>query len=182
MRKIVAGLFMSLDGVVEAPEQWHFPYLNDEMQQAIGTQMAAADTLLLGRRTYQEFAGYWPHQGGDVPLADYMNATPKLVASTTLDRVEWRNATLLAGDLAGELAGRKRQPGKNLLVTGSSTLVRSLLRDGLLDELELLVHPVVVGSGKHLFEDMGLRVTLELVDARTFRTGVLHLTYRPAGK
>ena len=181
MRKVVAGLFMSLDGVVEAPEQWHFPYLNDEMQQAIGTQMAAADTLLLGRRTYQEFAGYWPHQGGDVPLADDMNATPKLVVATTPDPVEWRNSTLLTGDLTEELGRRKQQPGKNLLITGSITLVRSLLRTGLLDELELLVHPLVVGRGKRLFEDVGERVVLNLVDARIFHTGVLHVTYQPAG-
>ena len=181
MRKIVAGLFMSLDGVVEAPEQWHFPYMTDGMQQAIGAQLAAADTLLLGRRTYLEFAGYWTRQGGDVPLAEYMNATPKPVVATTPDPVEWRNSTLLTGDLAEELGRRKRQPGKNLLITGSITLVRSLLRAGLLDELELLVHPIVVGRGKRLFEDVGERVALKLVDARIFRTGVLHVTYQPAG-
>ena len=85
MRKIVAGLFISLDGVVEAPDQWHFPYFNDEMGEVVGAQMAAADTMLLGRVTYEEFAGYWPHQRDDVEFADFMNDTPKLVVSTTLD-------------------------------------------------------------------------------------------------
>ena len=181
MRKIVAGLFVSLDGVIEAPEQWHFPYFNDEMGAAVAAQMAAADTMLLGRRTYQEFAAYWQHQGSDVPGADQMNNTPKLVVSTTLDRVEWQNSTLIKGNVVEELTRLKQQPGKNIGITGSATLVRSLLRDKLLDELQLLVHPIVVGSGKRLFEDMGERVALKLVAAQTFSTGVLALTYEPAG-
>jgi dihydrofolate reductase len=180
MRKIVAGLFISLDGVVEAPDQWHFPYFNDEMGAAVGAAMAASDTMLLGRRTYEEFAGYWPHQGADVPLAEQMNATPKLVVSTTLDTVEWQNSTLIKGNVAEALTGLKQQPGKNINITGSGTLVRSLLRDGVLDELMLLVHPIVVGRGKRLFEEMGDQVPLQLVDSRTFSTGVLALTYVPA--
>ena len=180
MRKIVAGLFISLDGVVESPDQWHFPYFNDEMGAVVGAAMAAADTMLLGRRTYEEFAGYWPHQGSDVEMADQMNRTPKLVVSTTLDRVEWQNSTLIKGNVAEELTRLKQQPGKNINITGSGTLVRSLLRDGVLDELMLLVHPIVVGRGKRLFEDMGAQVPLTLVDSRTFSTGVLSLTYVPA--
>ena len=89
MRKIVAGLFISLDGVVKSPEKWHFPYMNDEMQQAVGQQMAASDTMLLGRRTYEEFAAFWAHQGSDVEFADHINATPKLVVSTTLETANW---------------------------------------------------------------------------------------------
>ncbi len=180
MRKIVAGLFISLDGVIEAPDQWHFPYFNDEMGQAVGSLMAAADTMLLGRVTYQEFAAYWPHQGSEVEGADHMNNTPKLVVSTTLDRVEWQNSTLIKGNVAEELARLKQQPGKDISITGSATLVRSLLRDGLLDELRLLVHPIVVGHGKRLFQDMSERVELKLVDSQTFSTGVLYLTYQPA--
>ncbi len=183
MRKIVAGLFISLDGVFEAPDQWHFPYFNDEMGEAVGAQMAAADTMLLGRVTYQEFAGFWPQQGDDVEFADVMNNTPKLVVSTTLDSVdEWQNSTLVTGDVADELTAIKQQPGKDIAITGSGTLVRSLLRDGLLDELRLLVHPIVVGSGKRLFTDSGDQTPLELVDSKTFSTGVLSLTYRPAGR
>jgi dihydrofolate reductase len=179
MRKIVAGLFMSLDGVVESPEKWQSPYFNNEMGQALGSAMAAADTLLLGRRTYEEFAAFWPTDDG--PFAEVMNATPKLVVSTTLETLAWQNSTLIRGNLAQELTRQKEQPGKNIIVNGSATLVRSLLRNGLLDELGLLVHPVVVGTGKRLFEDWSDQLTLKLVDANTFSTGVLSLTYKPAG-
>jgi dihydrofolate reductase len=182
MRKIVAGLFISLDGVVESPDRWHFPYFNDEMGQAIQTQMDAADTMLLGRVTYQEFAGFWPQQSSaEVPMADYMNDTPKLVVSTTLESVEWQNSTLITGNVAEELTKLKAQPGKNISITGSATLVRSLLRDGLLDELRLLVHPIVVGRGKRLFPDEGGQTALTLVDSKTFSTGVLSLSYASAG-
>ena len=182
MRKIVAALFMSLDGVVEAPDKWTFPYFNDEVGQAIGSSMAASDTVLLGRRTYQEFAGVWPGRGTDDPVGAWMNNTPKLVVSTTLDTVEWQNSTLLGGDVAEELTRLKEQPGKDISITGSATLVRSLLGEGVLDELDLLVFPIVVGSGKRLFEDGGEQVPLRLVDATTFSTGVLSLTYTPADK
>jgi dihydrofolate reductase len=179
MRKIVAGLFMSLDGVVEAPDKWHFPYFNDEMGAAVGEQMAANDTMLLGRRTYQEFASYWPQQDSSVEPADFMNGTPKLVVSTTLGPdLEWENSTLV-GDVS-ELVKIKEQDGRNIGITGSPTLVRSLLAEGLLDELTLLVHPIVIGSGKRLFQDMAGQVPLTLLDAATFRTGVQKLTYGPA--
>lgn len=181
MRKIVAGLFIALDGVFEAPDQWHFPYFNDEMGNAVDAQMKAADTMLLGRVTYQEFAGYWPEQSSsENPIADYMNGTPKVVVSTTLDRVDWQNATLISDNVAAEIATLKQQPGKNISVTGSGTLVRSLLRDNLLDELRLLVHPIAVGHGKRLFGDDGQQTPLELVESKTFDTGVLSLVYRPA--
>jgi dihydrofolate reductase len=180
MRKIVAGLFLSLDGVMEAPETWHFPYFNDEMGEAVASQMAAADTMLLGRRTYEEFAGYWADKGSDVEFAGVVNNTPKLVASTTLKTVEWQNSALIKGDVAEALRRLRQEPGRDISITGSATLVRSLLRDNVLDELRLLVHPIVVGSGKRLFEETSERVPLKLVDSRTFSTGVLYLTYQPA--
>lgn len=182
MRRIVAGLFLSRDGVMESPDQWHFPYWGDEMGQAVGSQMAAADTLLLGRRTYQEFAACWPPQGSEVEGADDMHSTPKLVVSTTLDTVEWQNSTLIKGNIVEALTRRKQQPGKNIAITGSATLVRSLLRAHLLDELRLLVRPIVVGRGKRLFAAGGDQVALKLVDSQTFSTGVLYLTYAPAGQ
>jgi dihydrofolate reductase len=182
MRKIVAGLFISLDGVVEAPENWQMPYFSDEMGEVVGSNMAAADTMLLGRRTYQEFAAFWPNQPSDEQFADQINSIPKLVASTTLDRVDWQNSTLIRGNVAEELAKLKEQPGKDINVTGSVTLVQSLLRDDLLDELGLLVHPIVVGTGKHLFEAGSGQIPLTLVDSQTFSTGVVSLTYQPARK
>ena len=183
MRKIVAGLFISLDNVYESPDQWHFPYFNDEMGEAVDKQMAASDAMLLGRVTYQEFASYWPNQSSaDVDIADHMNNTPKFVVSSTLDTVEWQNSTLIKGDVAAELTRLKQQPGKDISISGSGSLVRSLLRDDLLDELRLLVHPIVVGRGKRLFTDESGQKPLQLVDAKTFSTGVLALTYRPAGE
>jgi dihydrofolate reductase len=182
MRKIVAGLFISLDGVVEAPENWQMPYFNDEMGEVVGSNMDAADTMLLGRRTYQEFADFWPNQSSDEQFADQINSIPKLVASTTLDRVDWQNSTVIRGNVAEELAKLKEQPGKNINVTGSVTLVRSLLRDDLLDELGLLVHPIVVGAGKRLFEAGSGQIPLTLVDSKTFSTGVVSLTYQPVRK
>ena len=183
MRKMVAGLFISLDNVSETPDQWHFPYFNDEMGEAVDKQMAASDAMLLGRVTYQEFASYWPNQSSaDVDIADHMNNTPKFVVSSTLDSVEWQNSTLIKGDVAAELTKLKQQPGRDISIVGSGTLVRTLLRDGLLDELQLLVHPIVVGRGKRLFTDESGQKPLQLVDAKTFSTGVLSLTYRPAGQ
>jgi dihydrofolate reductase len=183
MRKIVAGLFITLDGVYESPNLWNFPYFDDEMGQEVGRLMAGNDAMLLGRQTYQEFAAYWPHQSSDVEPADFMNNTPKLVVSNTLTSVdEWQNSTLISGNLTDELRTLKEQPGKNIGITGSGTLVRSLLRDGLLDELSLLVHPIVYGSGKRLFDEMGSQVPLKLVESKTFGSGVLSLTYVPADK
>jgi dihydrofolate reductase len=181
VRKIVAGLFISLDGVYEAPHEWHFPYFNDEMGEAVQAQIDASDTMLLGRVTYQEFASYWPHQNNDeVPLADHMNNTPKVVVSETLDSLDWQNSTLIKGNVVEELTRLKQQPGKNIGITGSGTLVASLLRAGLLDELRLLVHPIVVGKGKRLFATEDEARGLRLADAQTLSTGVLYLTYTPA--
>jgi dihydrofolate reductase len=182
MRKIVAGLFISLDNVAEAPHEWHLPYFNDELGAAVDEQVAASDAMLLGRVTYQEWAGYWPqHQGDDMDFANYINNVPKYVVSTTLDSVEWQNSTLIKGNLAEELTKLKQQPGKDITISGSITLIQSLLRDELLDELRLLVHPIVVGSGKkRLFEDSGPQKPLRLVESKPLSTGVLYLTYQPA--
>jgi dihydrofolate reductase len=181
MRKVIAALFVSLDGVMESPEKWHLPYFNDEMQAAIGKAMSESDAFLMGRVNYEEWAAYWPSQtADDSGFADFMNNTPKYVVSNTLEgELEWQNSTLLKGDLAGELTKLKQEPGKDITISGSATLVRSLLREGLLDELRLMVHPVVVGEGRRLFEN-GDRHGMELVDSTTFDTGVVYVTYRPA--
>jgi dihydrofolate reductase len=181
MRKVVASELVSLDGVMRSPQEWAFSYSNDEMEQVNASGMAASDALLLGRATYQEFASYWPYQNSaDQPYTDYLNSTPKFVVSKTLEGpLEWQNSTLIKGDVAKEITELKRQPGKNITIIGSAALVQSLLRDGLLDELRLMVHPLVLGSGKRLFEDEGDQKALELVDSKTFSTGVLYLTYQP---
>jgi dihydrofolate reductase len=182
MRKIVSGLFISLDGVIEAPAEWHFPYFNDEMGEIVGSQMAQSDAMLLGRKTYEEFASYWPHQPSDVEPADHMNGVAKYVVTSTLDTLEWQNSTRIDGDdLYAQLTALKEKPGGDIGITGSGALVRSLLDLGLLDELRLLVHPIVVGSGQRLFPD-GKRVPLALADHRKLETGVLYLTYVPAAQ
>ncbi len=182
MRKVVALELVSLDGVMESPERWSFQFQNDEMAEANASGMAAADAMLFGRLTYQEFAAFWPYQNSaEQPFTDYLNNTPKYVVSTTLEEpLEWQNSTLIKDDVAEEIANLKQQPGKDIAIVGSGTLVRSLLRDGLLDELGLMVHPIVLGRGKRLFEDGIDEMALELVDSKTFSTGVLYLTYRPA--
>src|SRR5919112_1600893 len=177
VRKITAGLFVSLDGVTESPDKWQLPYFNDEMGEVVGAAMAAADGMLLGRVTYKEFASYWPGVSAkDQPFADYMNNTPKYVVSRTLEGpLEWKNSTLIKGNLVEEIAKLKQQPGENIGITGSVTLVQSLLREDLLDELGLIIHPVVVGSGKRIFEGWGEPKELTLVDSKTFSTGVVYL-------
>lgn len=181
MRKIIATLFISLDGVTEAPETWHFPYLNDEMNQVVAAQMEAADALLLGRRTYDVFAAHWPRQDATKdPMAAMLNAAPKYVVSTTLTTPSWENTTVLAGDPHKELTRLKERPGKHVGVTGSVSLVAWMLREGLLDELTLLVHPIVLGAGKRLFDDGIGTLPLTLTRSDTFSTGVLNLTYERA--
>ncbi|MFG1962964.1 dihydrofolate reductase family protein [Nonomuraea sp. NPDC049028] len=176
MRKIVAELFSSLDGVVASPDQWHGPYHSEEMEQDIQAGLAAADTMLLGRHTYQEHAGFWPGASGG--LADLMNGIHKIVFSTTLPAAEWCNSTLVTeGDIAEEVARLKRQDGKDIVVTGSITLVQTLLRAGLLDELRLLIDPVVVREGRKLFEDGGERLPCTLIASRVHKSGTISVTY-----
>ncbi len=184
MRKVVAVEFVSLDGVMEAPDQWHFPYWSDEMGQEIAAAMGQADAMLLGRVNYEEWAAFWPQQDlEENPVAVRMNEVRKYVVSTTLEEpLGWNNSTLIGENVAEEIAELKRQTGGDISISGSGALVRSLLKDGLIDELRLMVHPVVVGSGKRLFEEGGDRVALELVDSKIFSMGVVYLTYRPVSE
>jgi len=181
MRDIVAVEFVSVDGVAEAPEKWTTPYFDEEVGEAMQSGMDASDAMLLGRRTYEDFVAYWPDKTAqDDPYADYINATQKFVVSTTMKSVEWRNSTLITGNVAEELTKLKQRPGKNLTIVGSPTLMRSLLRDGLLNRLDLLVFPIVVGAGKRLFEEGIGELPLDMVESRTFKTGVVSLAYAPA--
>ncbi len=182
MRKVVAVELVSVDGVMEAPEKWAFSYSNEETEEANAAGMVESDAMLLGRVTYEALAAFWPNQPGGTPMVDYINSVPKYVISTTLEEpLAWNNSTLIQGnEFAEEITELKRRPGKDITILGSGALVRSLLRDGLLDELRLMVHPIVLGSGKRLFEEGGDQKALELVDSKTFSTGVLYLTYQPA--
>ena len=177
MRKIVSGLFISLDGVVEAPDTWIGSYFSDEVEQTVGSLMAAGDTLLLGRVTYQEFAFVFGSQTGET--AEWMNSTPKVVLSKTLASAGWQNSTLIGSHPVEAITKLKQEPGRNINVSGSATLVRWLLRQRLLDQLDLLLFPLVVGGGKRLFDGDAGRVALGLTGCHAFSNGVLHLTYRP---
>ncbi len=181
MRKIAAGLFISLDGVVESPGEWGFQFMNDEMSQGIATGISQADTVLLGRRTYLEFAQLWPGQGSDVLMADFLNHSTKYVVSSTLETLSWQPAVQIKGSLVSELRRLKQQTGKNIQVPGSPSLVRFLLRQGLLDMLSLNICPVVVGSGMHLFDDTAGMLNLKLVGSTIMSTGVIGATYSPLG-
>jgi dihydrofolate reductase len=178
MRKIAAGLFISLDGVVESPEKWTGPYFNDQVGQAVGALMAPNDAMLLGRVTYEGFAAAFGGQSGG--MADQMNNTPKYVVSGTLASADWENSTLISQNVAEEIRALKELPGMNIGMSGSSTLVGWLLREGLLDQLDLLVFPVVLGTGKRLFSEPGNQIPLALTGSQAFSTGVMHLSYEPA--
>jgi dihydrofolate reductase len=174
---IKSSLFISLDGVIEAPETWHFPYFDDQMGAVVGDLMSGNDATLLGRQTYDEFAAYWPNADPEDPITGVMNDARKYVVSDTLTEATWENSSVIAGDVAAELTRLKADT--RLGTTGSATLVRWMLERGLVDELHLLVHPIVVGHGKKLFAD-GATVPLKLVSSTTFDTGVLHLVYANA--
>ncbi|GAA1718334.1 dihydrofolate reductase family protein [Fodinicola feengrottensis] len=179
MRKIVANLFISLDGVVESPEKWSMSYWSDDLEAVVVGGMANSDAMLVGRVTYDGFAAHWPNVTAEQdPAADHMNNTRKYVASTTLKAADWNNSVLLEGDLADSIAKIKAQDGGDIATVGSPTLVRSLLALGLVDELHLLHYPVVVGHGQRLFADDSYAVTLK--EATTFSNGVQHLVYTPS--
>lgn len=180
MRKIKSYFFISLDGVAEAPDRWHFPYFDDEMGAAVGAGFASADALLMGRVLYDEWAAYWPEHA-DQPFGDVMNSIKKYVVSNSLQTAEWQNSEIISGDASRKLANIKAQDGGDINMSGSATTVRWLLREGLLDELNLLVHPIVVGDGlARLFPPDEPTIPLELLSAQTFETGVLNLSYAPA--
>jgi dihydrofolate reductase len=180
VRKIKSNFFISLDGVVESPDKWHFPYFDDEMGAAVGAAFAGADALLMGRVLYDEWAAYWPEHA-DEPFGDVMNSMKKYVVSNSLQKAEWQNSEIISGDVAQKLTDIKAQDGGDIAMSGSPTTVRGLLRDGLLDELNLLVHPLVVGDGMaRLFPPDEPSIPLELVSAQTFKTGVLNLSYARA--
>ena len=178
MGKIVSNFFMSLDGVVESPEKWHMPYLTDEMGAAIGTGMKTNKAFLMGRVLYEEWAAFWPHKSDD--FAGFINNHPKYVVSNSLRNASWNNTTIVSGDVPKQLGEIKDRIDGDIVITGSATLVRSLLADRLLDELRVMVHPIVVGHGRRLSEGSTTH-TLELVGHEVFSTGVLNLTYVPTG-
>jgi dihydrofolate reductase len=180
MSKLVVAEFLTLDGVMEAPEKWQFQFWHDDMGKAVLGAMLEADALLLGRVTYQIFAEAWPSETDE--MADRINGMAKYVASTTLKEVKWNNSHLLEGDVASAVRALKEQPGRDMLVVGSGELVNTLMQHDLVDEYQLMIHPIVLGSGKRLFREEGDTKVLKLAATKMFDTGVLLLTYQPDGK
>jgi dihydrofolate reductase len=183
MRKIVAGLFISLDGVVEAPDQWHFPYFNDEMGAAVDATLGTADTMLFGRKTYDSFAGAWPEREAagdeDAHFAKVLGDIRKIVLSNQKLEFTWRNSEQFEGDFVETVTALKNEPGGTIALSGSVSVVRHLLAAGLLDELHLLVHPIAVRHGMRLFDEGDATIPLKLISSQTFQTGVLNLVYAP---
>jgi dihydrofolate reductase len=193
MGKIVAFLSMTLDGVVQSPGRpdedtrggfpfggWAAPYAEPDVGLKVGQSMASAGALLLGRRTYEDFYGYWPHQT-DNPFTEVLHDTPKYVASTTLrEPLPWNNSILLKGDVPSAVADLRSARDKNVVVLGSTALVQSLIAAGVIDEYLLLIHPLVLGTGRRLFPD-GWAGRLGLADATPTKTGVVVATYQPQG-
>jgi len=190
MRTITVSEMVTLDGVMQAPgdpdedrdggfEQggWVWPYSDEVSADAVEDGLSSSDALLLGRKTYDIFAAYWPTATDDVELADLMNSIDKYVASRTLDEVEWQNSTLLEGAVETAAAELKEEPGEDIRVIGSGELVQTLMQHDLVDEYQLMVHPLVLGSGKRLFGDESIQTDLQLVDTQTTGTGVVILTY-----
>jgi dihydrofolate reductase len=175
MRKVKLAMYVSADGVVENPA-WTGPYWDEELSKLQADYLFASDALLLGRVTYEGFAAAWPTMEGTGDFGEKMNSMPKFVASRTLDRGAW-NAAIIKGELATEVAKLKEQPGRDLLIYGSGDLVDELTRHGLIDEYRLMIHPIIVGSGKRLFAGALPATTLHLADSTITSTGVVVLTY-----
>ncbi|WP_405146062.1 dihydrofolate reductase family protein [Sphaerisporangium sp. NBC_01403] len=183
MRKVILAEFLTLDGFIEGPAgemDWDMEVFDDDMERYADEQITGVDTLLLGRRTYEIFAGAWPKETGE--FADKMNGMEKVVFSRTLKKLDWNNARLAGDDAAEEIARLKARPGGNMLIYGSARFAQSLMRQDLIDEYRLWVHPVVLGQGKPLFADVKERIKLTLVDTRLFGTGVCVLRYKAAGR
>lgn len=179
-RNLIVSEFLTLDGVMEAPEEWSFQFFSDEQQEYKHDELFATDALLLGRTTYESFAEAWPDRTDETGFADRMNSLPKYVVSTSLEEAAWNNSTIVDGDVTEEVAALKQEEGQDILVNGSGELVDTLVEHDLVDEYRLMVHPVVQGSGKRLFEGANKPTTMSLVDTEAFSSGVVVLTYEPS--
>ncbi len=181
MRKLIAYEYLTLDGVMESPEKWQFPYFSDDFTEFNKAQILSFDASLLGRVTYEIFASYWPLQtNNEFRLADKINSAPKFVVSSTLEKAEWNNSTLIKENAMEEISRLKQQDGGDIGIIGSAALVQSLMQTDLIDEYRLLIHPIIVGSGKRLFKEGTESTSLKLIETKVFDLGVVVLVYKPA--
>jgi dihydrofolate reductase len=183
MSRIIVSEFLSLDGVMETPQAWHFPFVSPDMMAVTTAHILEADALLLGRATFEEFAGYWPaQQNNEHGIADKLNAMPKYVVSNSLEAPLWENTTVLRGEVIEAVTALKQTLDGIISVTGSATLIAALEGAGLVDEYRLMVHPILVGHGKRLFPDGMGTARLTLTDSATFESGVVALTYQSSAR
>ena len=192
MRKLIVSTFLTLDGVMQAPGKtdedteggfteggWQLAYFDDVFGQTVMQQFGSTDAFLLGRKTYEIFAAYWPHQPDDDPIAPTMNAFDKFVVTRTLDEAEWVNSHIVKGDVPTEIKKIKESTGKDIRVIGSGQLVQTLMENDLVDQYDVMIHPLVIGNGKRLFREGTPATKLRLVDNNVSTTGVLILSYVP---
>jgi len=183
MRKLIASAWTTLDGIFDADSmaQWFMPYDSIERQEYIRQGILTSDAILLGRKTYEMLASYWSQQkNNEMGVAAKLNSVPKFVVSSTLKKAEWNNSTIIKENVIEEITKLKQQPGKEIQIEGSATLVQSLMEANLIDEYKLLVHPIIMASGKRFFKD-GMNTTrLKLVKTQTLDLGVILLCYQPA--
>lgn len=178
MRNVIAQAFMTLDGVVEKPENWSFQFANEDHVKHAEELLAGSDALLMGRHTYTIFANSWPSRSGD--FAAKINSMPKYVASTTLQEpLQWTNASLIQGDLATAVADLKQKQGQNILMYGCGDVAATLARSGLLDELQLWIHPIVLGQGDRIFKSATDLPVFDPIEAKTLSSGVVIYRLRP---
>jgi dihydrofolate reductase len=177
--RLVATEYVSLDGIFDEPGGWSFPYFNEEAMQYKSDELATADAQLLGRKTYEGFAKAWPTMEGTGDFGVKFNSMPKYVVTSTLEKLEWTGSKPITGDITAEVRKLKDQPGQDLLLQGSGMLFNSLMRENLIDVYKLMLHPVVIGHGTHLFQGgEGLR-KLKLVDSKRFATGIVTIELVP---
>ena len=183
MGKLIAQTFLTIDGVMEAPDKWQLAngLFDDKLGEPIGAAFQTAGAMLLGRVTYQEFAGFWPNQAND-PFAEILNKKPKYVVTNTLKSADWENTSILKGDAVQAVSHLKKDVAGDILIVGSAQLVSSLTNAGVIDEYQLFIHPIVVAKGKRLFKDGIDPSLLELVSSQAFGTGVIEARYRYKGK
>ena len=180
MRKVIVSEYLTLDGVMEEPGNWSFQFWSEESSKFKYDELFASDALLLGRVTYEGFAKAWPTMKDTGEFGERMNGLPKYVVSTTLDKAEWNNSTIIKANVVEEVSRLKSMPGQDILVVGSGKLVHTLMQHNLIDEYRFMVHPIILGSGKRLFRDESDAKVLRLVDTKPFSSGIVVLYYQPA--
>lgn len=179
MGAVTAQLFVSLDGVAQSPERWHFPYVDDAMLRSVEQHLIRAEVLLLGAATYDIFAATWPNRSRDTVMSERINSMPKAVVTSRTKSLEWENSTILERELSTAIPRLAKKASRDIAVVGSISLVRSLLLLGLVDRLQLFIHPVVLGSGRRLFDEETEQTQLKLVSADVFNSGVIDALYAP---